>query len=173
MYRRSAKPFRVAAGPTADHGDFDIDIVGESHYQSALERIAGGKDRDSAELECTATIVLEDSNPHDGNAVRIDIAGQTVGYFPRDDAKTYRCVLAKAGSPRATLTVPAMIVGGWKRGAANEGSFGVKLNMRATMQSLIASYRPGAPVAGFGRRLAWFLVISAAVLWVIYQISTR
>jgi hypothetical protein len=174
MASRAAKPFRVAAGPTADHGDFDIDIVGESHYQSALERIAGGKHRDSAEHECTATLVLEDSNPHDGDAVRIDIAGQTVGYFPRDDAKAYRRVLAKAGSPHATFTVPAMIVGGWKRGAANEGSFGVKLNMRATMQGLIASYRPdAAPAPGFARLLAWFLVVSAAILWIIYQIATR
>jgi hypothetical protein len=173
MASRTAKPFRIAAGPAVDHGDFDIDIVGESHYQLALERIAGGKHRDSAEFECTATLVLEDSNPHDGNAVRIDIAGQTVGYFPRNDAKAYRRVLAKAGSPRATFTVPAMIVGGWRRGAANEGSFGVKLKMRATMQGLIANYRPGVPAPGFGRRLAWFLVISAAVLWVIYQIVNR
>lgn len=173
MVSRAAKPSRVATGPSAAHCDFDIDIVGESHYQAALERIAGGKHRDSAELECTATLVLEDSNPHDGNAVRIDIAGQTVGYFPRDDAKTYRRVLAKAGSPRATLTVPAMIVGGWKRGAANEGSFGVKLNMRATVQGLIASYRPGAPALGLGRQLAWFLIMLAAVLWFIYRIVTR
>jgi hypothetical protein len=104
MASRTAKPFRIAAGPAVDHGDFDIDIVGESHYQLALERIAGGKHRDSAQFECTATLVLEDSNPHDGNAVRIDIAGQTVGYFPRNDAKAYRRVLAKAGSPRATFT---------------------------------------------------------------------
>jgi hypothetical protein len=148
----------------ADHGRYEVDIVGESHYQGALARIVGGKTRDSAEHECMATLVLEDSNPFDSNAVRIDIEGQQVGYFPRADAKVYRGVLARAGTPRATLQVPALIVGGWKRGPKNEGSFGVKLDMRASMQEKIGNDARSDRIR-HTERLAYVGAFVGALIW--------
>ena len=104
-------------------GNFALDIVGESHYQDALGAIAGSKTEDGVSVRCEATLVLDNANPHDKKAVRVDIARRTVGYLSRENARRYR-----AGNPNRSQTVPAMIVGGWDRGRDDEGMFGVKLD---------------------------------------------
>lgn len=110
-------------------GTYEIDIVGESHYQSAIERICGGRSDDSADKYVTARLVLEDDNKYDNNAVRVDIEGQTVGYLARNLAKEYRKRLIDAGHPRLLGVCKAVIVGGWDRGGDNRGHFGVKLDL--------------------------------------------
>ena len=110
-------------------GTFDFDIVGESKYQEALEAISGGREREGVEKRTEATLVLEDQNPHDNRAVRVDIQGRTVGYLSRDDARSYRKQIAKAGHPRLTAVCDALIVGGWHRSKKDVGSFGVKLDL--------------------------------------------
>jgi hypothetical protein len=105
-------------------GEYEYDIVGESRYQENLERIVGGKTDESQEFECTAYLTAEPSNPHDRHAVRVDINGLTVGYIPRDDAKT---IGEQIG--RRNAKVDAIITGGWRRRNGNEGSFGVKLDL--------------------------------------------
>lgn len=107
-------------------GSFSTEVVGESHYQQALERICGGVTRDGVEKLATATLVLEDSNPHDKNAVRVDISGSTVGYLSRETAKSYRRRLIKEGISSQTQQCPALIRGGWDRGRDDKGSFGVR-----------------------------------------------
>lgn len=52
-------------------GDFKIEVVGESYYQDALERIAGRKTADSVEHPCIARLEPEPFNRHDKNAVAI------------------------------------------------------------------------------------------------------
>ncbi len=47
------------AGTLDGAGTFEIEVVGESHYQAALERICGGRSEDGAEKHCRATLVLE------------------------------------------------------------------------------------------------------------------
>ena len=108
---------------------YAFDIVGESHYQDALEKICGGKTEEGHEKIVKATIVLEDNNPHDSNAVRVDVNGMTVGHFSREGAVSYRRELKKAGFPGITATCSAMIVGGWDRGGGDTGNFGVKLDL--------------------------------------------
>lgn len=110
-------------------GTFDFDIVGESKYQDALEAICGGRDRDGVEKRVEATLVLEDENPHDNKAVRVDVQGRTVGYLSREAARNYRKQIAKAGHPRLTAVCDAIIVGGWQRSKKDVGSFGVKLDL--------------------------------------------
>lgn len=78
-----------AEGPAGDldgPAEYEVEVVGESHYQPALEHLCGGRSRDSAEKYCKAVLVLEDSNRHDPQAVRVDIDGRTVGYLPRHTA---------------------------------------------------------------------------------------
>ena len=113
---RSREP---ESGTLSGPGTFKVEVVGESHYQEALERICGGRAEDSAEKPCRATLVLEDSNPYDRNAVRIDVDGTTVGYLPRDSAKVYRQRLKEAGRPRLCATCNAphpWRMGPWPRG---------------------------------------------------------
>jgi hypothetical protein len=80
-------------GPDA----FALPIVGESHYQDALEQICGPRTDEGEDRRVEAQLVLEDQNPHDSMAVRVDINGITVGYLSRDHARTYRRGLSKAG----------------------------------------------------------------------------
>jgi hypothetical protein len=126
----TATPTAVAAnlpGP----GTFEFVIVGESHYQDALEAICGGRTEESAEQLAEAVLVLEDSNPHDNMAVRVYIGGDTVGYL-KSDARAYRRQLRELGHPNITCKCKAMVVGGWQRPGGDVGSFGVKLDLPVT-----------------------------------------
>jgi hypothetical protein len=72
--------------------------------------------------------VLEYSNTYDVNAVRVDIAGRTVGYLSRDAAKVYRQRIEKVGISTQSIECGAVIRGGWDRGRNDRGHFGVWLN---------------------------------------------
>lgn len=100
-----------------------LKIVGESHYQEALEEIVGGRTDESADFEVDLSLVPESDNQYDSNAVGVEIDGEIVGYLSRASAKKYR---AKFGS-LTTHEWPARIVGGWDRGDGDRGSFGVQL----------------------------------------------
>lgn len=93
-------------------GNFDLEIVGESHYQDSLKRITHG--RSDVRHECTAELYLEPNNKYDPNAVRVDIDGKIVGYLSRDMATEMRRSLATAGLNKAgqRVTINAVIVGG-------------------------------------------------------------
>jgi hypothetical protein len=111
---------------------FAFDVVGESRYQAALSDICGGKSESGHEYQCTAYLILEDDNPHDAQAVRIDIDGSTVGYLDRENARKFRKELAVAarGVTVNVACCPALIVGGWSRDrGADQGHFGVKLDL--------------------------------------------
>ena len=129
--RTSKKEMLVA---TIDNGGgvFAIDVVGESHYQKELSTICGGKTEDGHEHQCSAHLILEKDNPHDNQAVRVDISGNTVGYLSRKNARKFRKELA-AAAPGADVSIaqcPAMIVGGWSRDRGkDQGHFGVKLDL--------------------------------------------
>jgi hypothetical protein len=108
----------------AGDGGYEYEIVGESHYQDALEQIAGRSD-ESAEHICVALLQADRGNVHDENAVKVAISGMTVGYIPRSDAPLLRQMVEASGALRCR----AMIVGGWDRGVRGKGHFGVHLDM--------------------------------------------
>lgn len=114
----------------AGDGTYEQEIVGESHYQDALERLAGGRSERGAHVEVRAELVLEDDNPYDGQAVAVMIGGEIVGHLDRGMARAVRAKLAAAGAPRDwPIHCAAVIVGGWSRDrGTNVGSFGVKLD---------------------------------------------
>jgi len=113
-------------------GEYWFDIVGESNYQRALGRIAGGKKEDGCEVEVEAFLECEDTNPHDNQAVVVKIDGSVVGYLDRKNARAYREMLAGVGYAGHPAVCAAIIVGGWDRGGGDEGHFGVKLDMPST-----------------------------------------
>jgi hypothetical protein len=129
VFHRPSRTGTSESGTLSGPGTYNVEVVGESHYQQELEKICGGRTEDSAEKHCRATLVLEDSNAYDRNAVRIDVDGATVGYLPRDSAKVYRQRLKEAGHPRLYATCNAVIRGGWDRGHGNAGSFGIWLDL--------------------------------------------
>ena len=110
-------------------GTFEYEIVGESHYQKALNSICGGRTYDGHEKKVQARLIHENNNPHDANAVRVEINDLQVGYLPRDDAKNYRRQLADSGHKGIEAVCSAIIVGGWEREDGDVGQFGVRLDL--------------------------------------------
>jgi len=113
-------------------GSFPLEIVGESRYQEALDRICGGRTRKGHSLGIPASLVLEDANPKDPLAVRVDIGGQTVGHLAREMARTYRERLAAIGQVQPVFACHAWVRGGWDRGGDDVGHYGVRLNVNLT-----------------------------------------
>ncbi len=121
----STKSLNIANGP----GTYDVDVVGESHYQGALESICGGRSEDNQRLEVEAFLVPESDNPYDSEAVRIEIQDQTVGHLDRETARSFREKMTEIGLTGAAAKCSAIIVGGWDRGDDDRGHFGVKLDL--------------------------------------------
>lgn len=106
---------------------FPFDVVGESNYQKALEKIAGGFRRDTQAVDVTAKIVLDPTNSYDENAVRVEIDKQTVGFLPADEALRIGGMMREQGVHAAV--VEAQLRGGWRTNQHDKGHFGVKLKM--------------------------------------------
>jgi hypothetical protein len=104
-------------------GTFAVDVVGESQYQDVLEAAASHGDI------VRATLILEDSNPHDDQAVAVHIDGRRAGYLSRANARLYRADLASAGEPRLTVRCKAKIVGGFETSRGERAHFGLKLDL--------------------------------------------
>jgi hypothetical protein len=104
-------------------GTFSVDVVGVSQYQSVLEAAAGQG------APVVATLVLEDSNPYDDQAVAVHLNGQRAGYLSRANARLYRADLAAVGEPRLTVRVKARIVGGFATERGERAHFGLKLDL--------------------------------------------
>lgn len=122
--QRRAEPQPL--GKLDGDGDFEFDIIGESQYQANLVALAGPKTSSGREVEREATLNREPDNPHDGNAIRADIEGRTVGYIARSDAAAIAPVMDRQGV--SAVRVDALIVGGWLT-ESDEGHFGVKLDL--------------------------------------------
>ena len=88
-------------------GKFNLEVVGESHYQPALRDAAG---KGEVRRECVASLVLEPENPHDDQAVRVDVGDRTVGYLSRKDAREFRRLVQSHSVSR--FQCAAVIVGG-------------------------------------------------------------
>lgn len=152
-----------------------VHVVGESHYQAALLRVAGGKTETGARRpRAIAELVREPRNRHDSNAVAVQIGGDTVGYIAREEAPRVGHVVEHMWSYGSLATVAASITGGWNRGYGNEGSFGVVLHCDVEPEVWNAEQHPGLPpetkVAMQGEehaqdRLERLLVEGARVGW--------
>lgn len=112
-----------------DGANFDLEVVGESFYQPQLSALVGSTGGDWVEVPRVATLVPEDDNTHDKNAVAIYIGSMQVGYLSRDDAQSFRRRLAAKKMSGQPTTCDAIIKGG---GTVNGkiASFGVWLDMK-------------------------------------------
>jgi hypothetical protein len=87
--RRSAAPgpVLVESPPVSDvvllRGSHDLEVVGESHYQDALWRVAGSRTDERVRAKVQAVLLAEPDNHHDPNAIIMSIDGAKVGYLCR------------------------------------------------------------------------------------------
>lgn len=109
------------AVPTAT--SVELEVVGESHRQQALERICGGRTEEGAQFPCEATLVAEPGNPHDEWAVQVLVGGELVGYLRRGTNREWHLRARREGPIRCR----ALIVGGWDRGPHDRGHFGIRV----------------------------------------------
>jgi hypothetical protein len=72
------------------NGRFGFAVVGESHRQSELEEIVGGRTEEGAEFECTALLVPEPDNAFDQNAIMVFIEAQKIGCASRGQFREAR-----------------------------------------------------------------------------------
>jgi hypothetical protein len=82
---KPAPKARAKAAPKG-HGEYAQEVVGESNYQTALRAIKSTSEKPFHR----ARLIAEDDNPFDDQAVRVDVAGHTIGYLPRADARRWR-----------------------------------------------------------------------------------
>lgn len=94
-----------------------VATVGESHYQAALKAAAGSRSALAMEdaIQVTAVLVPEPGNPHDHQAVRIDVDGRTVSYLDRGLAADYQPVLLRLAAEGRQGWCPGRIMGGGTR----------------------------------------------------------
>lgn len=110
-------------------GNVRVEVRGESNFQEALEDICGGRCETGHSLAVTAYLVCEPTNPYDSNAVKVLVDGHLVGYVAREAAQVLAPVLAALEHVGAQATCAGEIVGGWDRGGADKGHFGIWLTM--------------------------------------------
>jgi hypothetical protein len=67
-------------------------VVGESHYEKALRKLAG---HGTGERDIIATLQPDPGNRYDPNAVKVLIDGEQVGFLPKEDAPDYGPLLSE------------------------------------------------------------------------------
>lgn len=95
---------RKQSGPTQvetlifDQGECTelVAAVGESHYQDALRSLCGNQGWEDVRFDCIAVLAPQPSNPHDPNAVMVQVDAQLVGYLSRGDAASYQALIREA-----------------------------------------------------------------------------
>ena len=85
-----------------------IEVVGELHHQADIERQYGLHGGTEDDTKATATLIPEDGNEYDANAVRVEIGDRLVGYLSREQALEYRSAVGTASG-----RCGAKIVGGF------------------------------------------------------------
>ena len=136
--RRSGGPSVLNAQPVMLNGGREVEVVGESYYQPALGRAAGGRSREGVELDVIAMLVPEPRNKHDKGAIAIQVNGATVGHLARATAKSYGPVVRRLADGGRVGQCHATIVGGWDRGRSDHGDFGIWLDLATPAKAIPA-----------------------------------
>ena len=110
-------------------GGFNLEVVGESLYQKYLKKLGGGYSKEGSRSKVIAELHHENNNPNDDQAIRVDINTKPAGYLTREDARSYRKQIRKAGHEGINITCNAIVVGGKDLGLFNKTNFGIWLDL--------------------------------------------
>jgi hypothetical protein len=75
--------------PFVLEGDELVRVVGTSHYQDALLELTGRQGDEEIRVDKIAIFAPEPDNPHDPNAIAVQIDGRLVGYLSRDENRRW------------------------------------------------------------------------------------
>ncbi len=172
---------------------YPLEVVGESFHRSEIEKAIGflGEDEGIDRDDLIATLILDDKNPADPNAVRVEIAGRLVGYLSRPAAKRYRAKIKALNLIGVTCTCWASVRGGfYMKSQGRNADFGIRLdmdleNLAVNVPTPQVSAKPAAPASpkttapaapkrsrlGFKSMLRGCLLIAALILFSLIWIS--
>lgn len=102
-----------------------VQIVGESHYRAAIDRVVGGRRAEGIRMTMWATLVPESDNQYDPSAVAVHLSGAKVGHLSRSDARRYRPSLERVRAAGRSAYCRADLRGGWERSKSDSGDYGV------------------------------------------------
>jgi hypothetical protein len=117
------------------NGGFNFEVVGEQSYQDRLSRVSAGRVERGERIIVGCRLRYE-VNPYTHRpAVRVDIAGgQTVGYFPAEQAALYAAALHELERGGRIAECQGVLVGG----QPDKPSFGIWLDFKP---KLLTSHR--------------------------------
>lgn len=99
-------------------GHQSLNVVGESHYQDNLWRVAGGRRLPDEYVHSNvyALLVADENNPYDADAVSVWINGLKVGHLSREDAQRLRPgLLALQQEHGQPIALEGAVIGGGMR----------------------------------------------------------
>lgn len=111
----------------------NTEVAGEFARTDSIHRAIGRKPKRDEEIELTdlvAALVPEPSNPHDANAVMVQINGQHVGYLEKEDAERYRLVITQVWNAGFVAATGARV---WASARATYDSKKLKYVARVTL----------------------------------------
>ena len=108
-------------------GAYEFAVLGVSHYRPALEKLCDARQPDPRTVD--ALLVLEDTNPRDKSAVRVEIEGRTVGYLAPELAQAYRRRLVESGYPGARGICKARLVVRMHSSMGGHADYSVRLDL--------------------------------------------
>lgn len=74
----------------------NVEVKGTEHRQDAILSLLSRRELHSgADLDTTAQLIPEPTNPFDANAIGCWVQGRLIGYLPRDEAARYAAPLAQ------------------------------------------------------------------------------
>ena len=108
-------------------GTYEFAVLGVARYRPALAKLCDVDQRDPKSVE--AFLVLEDANPRNKNAVRVEVQGRTVGYLSPELAEGYRRRLVESGYPGARGICKAKIVVRMYSSMGGHADYSVRLDL--------------------------------------------
>src|SRR4051812_44790450 len=97
-------------------GEELVQVAGESFYQPALLQQCGARRGDEVRFRCRACLVAQPDNPHDPNAVAVQIGGHLVGHLSRREAPDWQPLVRTLAASGYLPTCEAMIAGRGRTG---------------------------------------------------------
>lgn len=96
----------------SDGGRFMVEVMTESRYQPTLKALAGDHGDGAAAAPYMATLMPDDRNAYENEAVAVFIDGRMVGYLPQKAAIKFRELLRKKEAAGQLSTTDAQVRGG-------------------------------------------------------------
>jgi hypothetical protein len=96
----------------SDGGRFMAEVMTESRYQPTLKALAGEHGERAAAVQYVATLMPDDHNAYENEAVAVFIEGRMVGYLSQKASIKFRELLRKKEAAGQPSTCDAQVRGG-------------------------------------------------------------